>query len=317
MTDKFENNELSSVLDGWEKNFNSMPPDEAVEIVINDLREIRQNLNMKDWSSFSTKSCRNHPLISRIHRDPFTKRAYDKPRGYPGDAKLLDYIYSLTDDSLPVNFDELEEDDLKLHRRVNSHPAASSVRERRNILAERLEETSLSNNDARIVSIACGHLREALNSESIMNGKFGKFTALDMDERSLDVVKDVLTDTGGESEVIDSPIKNILNGTVTFKDQDLVYAAGLYDYLQDPVASKLTTMMFEMLRPGGKVIVANYLPGIPDAGYMEAYMDWWLIYRDKEKMLQLVESGIEGDIEAITTFTEPNENIIFLEITRK
>ena len=35
-----------------------------------------------------------HPLGELLHRDPFTRRGFDKPRGYAGDAVLIDYLYA-------------------------------------------------------------------------------------------------------------------------------------------------------------------------------------------------------------------------------
>src|SRR5579871_6499939 len=39
------------------------------------------------------QKCRQHPLCKTIHEDPFTGRAFSKPRGYAGDAELIDLIY--------------------------------------------------------------------------------------------------------------------------------------------------------------------------------------------------------------------------------
>src|ERR1700739_1428470 len=37
--------------------------------------------------------CQAHSLHKRMLEDPFTRRAFEKPRGYVGDAVMLDYIY--------------------------------------------------------------------------------------------------------------------------------------------------------------------------------------------------------------------------------
>ena len=75
--------------------------------------------------------------------------------------------------------------------------------------------------------------------------------------------------------------------------------------------------MFEMLRPRGRLLVANFLPGINDIGYMESFMDWKLLYRTRHEMLE-VSAGIpQADIRDIRIFTEENQNIIFLQIIKR
>jgi hypothetical protein len=98
-------------------------------------------------------------------------------------------------------------------------------------------------------------------------------------------------------------------------DFDFIYAAGLYDYLPDRIAGRLTEMLFRRLRPNGKLWIANFLPDIADAGYMEAFMDWWLIYRSEEQMLSLCQ-GLRSDPQQLRSFTEPENNIHFVEVIR-
>ncbi len=43
-----------------------------------------------------------------------------------------------------------------------------------------------------------------------------------------------------------------------------------------------------MLAPGGRLIVPNFT-SIHEAGYIEAMMEWYLIYRDEEALMALSE----------------------------
>src|SRR5438128_12228 len=52
-------------------------------------RRLRASEN--NWNEF-VQVCLSHPLRELLHQDPFTWRAYSKPRGYAGDAELLDFI---------------------------------------------------------------------------------------------------------------------------------------------------------------------------------------------------------------------------------
>jgi hypothetical protein len=72
-----------------------------------------------------------------------------------------------------------------------------------------------------------------------------------------------------------------------------------------------------MLNPGGQLVITNYLPNLVDSGYMEAFMDWWLIYRTQEQLVQLAETISQEHIEAIRFFSEENQVIAFLEVERK
>jgi hypothetical protein len=71
-----------------------------------------------------------------------------------------------------------------------------------------------------------------------------------------------------------------------------------------------------MLRPGGKVVVANFLPSVRDIGYMEAFMDWHLIYRTRQEMIDLIEELPQSKIKNVQLFAEENQNIIFVMVTR-
>jgi extracellular factor (EF) 3-hydroxypalmitic acid methyl ester biosynthesis protein len=95
-----------------------------------------------------------------------------------------------------------------------------------------------------------------------------------------------------------------------------VYAAGLYDYLNDRVGARLLRAMFEMVKPGGKVWIANFLPDIADVGFMEALMDRWLIYRTPEQIRALA-AGLPGEqVAGVRALTETEGNIVFLEVQK-
>jgi extracellular factor (EF) 3-hydroxypalmitic acid methyl ester biosynthesis protein len=71
-----------------------------------------------------------------------------------------------------------------------------------------------------------------------------------------------------------------------------------------------------MLQPGGKLVIANFLPTMEDIGYMEACMDWFLIYRDRFEMMGLTAFIEQSAIQNIRISVEENQSIIFLEVIR-
>jgi hypothetical protein len=84
----------------------------------------------------------------------------------------------------------------------------------------------------------------------------------------------------------------------------------------DARAQELTGLLFSLLNPGGRLLFTNFLPSLGDAGYMEAYMDWWPTYRTKAQLLQLAAALPDEQIEFIHCFTEGNGYVAFVEIGR-
>jgi hypothetical protein len=65
----------------------------AMDQLIVGLDQLRQAWPWAEWRHFAMVIAREHPLCRLIHEDPCTRHAFEKPRGYPGDAALLDYVY--------------------------------------------------------------------------------------------------------------------------------------------------------------------------------------------------------------------------------
>jgi hypothetical protein len=99
-------------------------------------------------------------------------------------------------------------------------------------------------------------------------------------------------------------------------DFDLVYASGLYDYLEVRSAARLTRYLFGLTRAGGRVVIANYAHAMPDRGYMEAFMDWHLVYRSADEMLALASEIAERELGSARTYCDTSGNIVYLELVR-
>jgi extracellular factor (EF) 3-hydroxypalmitic acid methyl ester biosynthesis protein len=263
------------------------------------------------WPAFA-RQCLSHELREFMHADPFTWRAFSKPRGYAGDAVMMDYIYGLGE------AEEAARTATPLGRNIFAYmgdrPSARAVRFRRALIAAMLDSTA-GREDPRVLAIAAGHLREVELSRAVREGKFAEFVAFDQDEASLDVVareyaRFGITPTPGS-------VRQILSGKVQFGQYDFVYAAGLFDYLNAPVAAALTGRMFEAVCPGGTMLIPNFLTGIRDVGYMEAFMDWHLIYRDHADMYALAAALPADRVAHIDVFNDPDNTIVFLVVTKK
>jgi len=151
-------------------------------------------------------------------------------------------------------------------------------------LAREIDSIAETQDNPRVLSIACGHLREAELSVAVREGR-ARMTALDQDPES---IARVARDYGSFNvTTIVGTVVDVLRRRLKVRDVALAYAAGLYDYLDTELAAALTEALFRMLAPQGPLLIANFTPDTRDAAFMEACMDWHLIYRDERQLVEL------------------------------
>jgi hypothetical protein len=273
------------------------------------LRERRRALPEEGWRRYVSQ-LRTHPLLNVLRTDPFTERAFSKPRGYAGDAVMMDYIYGYGVDA----FAALPEVGRRVFHYCTATAAPQAVRFRRQLLAEMIDATAARfDRPADVTALAAGHLREVDLSSAARSGR-AVITAIDQDEESLTVIRQAYGQFGVRT--INGSVRRIIAGRVHLEPCDLAYSAGLYDYLPAAAATRLTAIMFEALRPGGHLLIANFLPNIFDLGYMEGVMDWQLIYRDDAEMRSLLGEIDTREIAGVSQVHDPLDNITFLTVTK-
>ena len=185
---------------------------------------------------------------------------------------------------------------------------------RRAFIASLIDRATQARRDLRILSIAAGHLREANLCAAVRRKRFGRFVALDSDADSLAKVRESYGAFGVEPVLAN--VRRLIAGKLSLGEFDLVYSTGLFDYVGPAAGRRLVRTMFQHLRSGGRLLVANFLPGIRDAAYMEAFMDWQLLYRTRQEMIDLTMEIPQDEIHDISLFTEENRNIIFVQVRR-
>jgi hypothetical protein len=78
-----------------------------------------------------------------------------------------------------------------------------------------------------------------------------------------------------------------------FGSFDLVYSCGLYDYLQQRTGTVLTRRLASVTAPGGQLLVANMVDH-PARVLQEIHLDWHLIYRTREEMVDIARAAVPG-----------------------
>lgn len=94
---------------------------------------------------------------------------------------------------------------------------------------------------------------------------------------------------------------------------DLVYCAGLFDYLSEQLCQRVTSILYEWLAPGGLLIYTNIAPPNPFRQCMETFLDWHLTYRGVAEMLRLCPDGTAAECSIKSDFTGVN---VFVELRK-
>ena len=272
------------------------------------LYHLKSTLDVQHWREMIAIA-RQHPIFGVLQRDPLTSYAFHKPRGYDGDAVLMDMIYGVefapTSDTLTR----------KLSEHILSFTVAEAVRVRQWHVCHRIEELTNQRRDAAIMAVGAGHLREAEICYPLREGRISHFLAVDSDPKSLDRVREDYGHLGVTTLHKDARAL-VEEGVHTPIKYDFIYALGLYHYLEDNIAQELTRYLFGLLQPEGCMFADNFAPMLRDAGYMEAFMDWRVIYRDEDSLLNLAEGISPTERSLLEVCTQEAGAFVHLELTR-
>ena len=273
-----------------------------IDKLCRELSAVRDSAHLAAEIPEFRRTCQSHPIWQLLMEDPYTRRAFEKPRGYAGDAVMLDFVYS---GPPPEGTSEIGN---RVFDATTRLPNGQSVIWRRDYVARAIDEIASTVEQPVITSIACGHLRECQDSKAVCDGRVGTIYALDQDAESLKVVqaeqskRSVVTMVGNVLEII--------SGEIPVPQSDFIYSMGLYDYLPDSLAERLTRILFASVKNGGTLLIGNFTTTSHGRGYMDGFMDWSLAYRKASSLLEF------GEAESKRVFTDPHGNVAYLELKR-
>jgi extracellular factor (EF) 3-hydroxypalmitic acid methyl ester biosynthesis protein len=236
-----------------------------------------------------------HPLLLC---SPFVYRTFQKPLGYAGDYEMVNMIAR----------DPYEGSSL-FAKAINlwflKQPPAEAHRNRVEFLKEKLigESVRLASQGKplRVINLGCGPAIEVQRflKEETMSDQ-ASFTLLDFNEETLMHARSVLDDLKGQHQRTTSLQLNKKSVNQILKEAgkivprspenqyDLVYCAGLFDYLSDQVCQRLTNLLYEWVAPGGLLVTTNVDGSNPSRHTMEYLLEWHLIYRNSSQFATLV-----------------------------
>lgn len=229
-------------------------------------------------------------------------RGFLKPNGYPGDYLFLDKIYTNHISKNPKYriWDEY----------VQQNGAPDAVRNRKEYFKHLAKAKAKTVKQINVLNIISGSGRELVELYDESAIKNAHTTCVEIDEKAIAYSKEL---NKHHLEHIEYVSSNIFRYQIT-NTFDLIWSAGLFDYLNDKAFVKLLIRFKEWLKNGGEIIVGNYNDAHNlSKDYMEILGDWHLIHRSEALLLELARAaGFESS--QLQMKRLPDNVILYLHI---
>ena len=259
-----------------------------------------------------------HPLVSCA---PFFFRSWQKPLGYAGDYEMVNMMVRTP-----------YEGSTMFAKMVNSFflntPPVVAHRNRIQTMSELLEREALkcaeNGESLKVFNLGCGpaqEIQQFMKTSAVSDNV--EFLLLDFNQQTLDYASRQLEDireSSGRQTRIRAVLKSVHQilreagkpgGDLQRDSFQLVYCAGLFDYLSERVCKRLMNVFYEILAPGGLLFATNVDASKPFRLCMEHLMEWHLICRDTDMMEVLVPDQaprenvrIRGEATGVNLFVE-------------
>lgn len=266
-----------------------------------------------------TKEIKNHvrALLGQfLYQSQVMKRAVEKPRGYPGDYKMLEMAYNNKELSSGIgrHFD----------RYALDHPYSEAIRMRKDMMRDVLSHyiNTSTRHNLRILNLASGavrEIREMLQSPVRHNGRV-EIMCVDQDEEAIQYSKEQL------QNINNAPIAvNFIQGNILRLEDldigpdnsiDMIYSIGIADYLQDRMLTKIFHDSYKKLRPGGKLVVAYKDREKNKPLAFNWYGDWNFIPRNEPELKAIINNALVQENFSVNISWEPTGVIFFAEIIK-
>jgi len=243
-------------------------------------------------------------LSAVLNENTLIGYGFKKPFGYPGDFNLIDSIYNyhVNEDIRYRNWDLF----------FQNQPGADAVRNRKDYFVSHCKKlTGLNDRDIKVLILGSGPATDVY--EFLYNNPDSRisFDLIDFDQNAIDFSKK-------KNEKFNGAISynriNVLRYK-PYKNYDLIWSAGLFDYFKDKHFIFLVQKYINFLTDDGEYIISNFSTENPTRRLMEVLSDWFLNHRSKSDLLNIAAmAGVDSKSAQIDT--EPLGVNLFLKIRK-
>jgi SAM-dependent methyltransferase len=225
-----------------------------------------------------------------------------KPRGYDGDFVIIERIYSgwLSPKEHLVNWD----------RFFHVQAAPRAVINRKDYCINILRSLNAQDSHRDVLNIGCGPIQDIV--EFLSEGKSKVFfECVDYDKGAIEYSFNKAQKMG-----LLSNIEFHRDNAFKFKPSkqyDLIWSAGLFDYLNEDIFKMLLSKLLVFVKPGGELAIGNFSLNNSSRDYMECG-EWFLHHRSPDDLIKIAtDCGVPR--EKVFVQSEPLGVNLFLHIS--
>jgi len=223
----------------------------------------------------------NIVVHAHLTLDTMVGHTYLKPYGYAGDFEIIEKIYAQKRHSNPVidAWDQF----------YQSMDACDAVRNRKKYFKQ-VMVNALGAGAKNVLILGSGPCMDLFEYLTENPHNTLQFTCVDIDATA---IKYASEKTAAFMNNINFVNRNIFRYNTT-DSYDLIWSAGLFDYLNDDQFVFIIKKMRAFLSKKGKMIIGNFSENNPSQYCMEILGDWYLIHRSPTLLSELgVAAGFE------------------------
>ncbi len=226
-----------------------------------------------------------------------------KKHGYSGDFEIIDDIYQMRIAEDPA----LRRWDLYFHAQA----APCAVRNRKTYFHQLLRSVAARSEPLRVLNIASGPARDLREWFDANPGSAVHFDCIELDTKAIAHARHLCAPY---LDRITFHHQNALK-FVPLDKYDLIWSAGLFDYLTDRLFVRLLRSLQPFVKEGGEVVIGNFSEFNASRDYMELMGDWHLEHRSEERLQRLAENAGAAQRQ-IEVRWEPEGVNLFLHVHR-
>lgn len=260
------------------------------------------------------KAFTEHTLTRTLVGGESWARSYFKPQGYPGDYRIMNFMYDGTahGGSIASMF-------LHMTGVIAGEPIVSRMRRLADLIVERGAAIGAAR-PVSITSVGAGPARELERIAAMSpEGVAWRATLVDQESEALEyaIANVRRLGLGMTLTPLNVSFKDMLvpsSLSAHFEGQDVIYSSGLVDYLSPMAAQRFVKRMYDFLAPGGVVIIGNVNDIATGTLWpMEYALDWTLYFRSLDEMRAMAAGFDPAQVRIVS---DEREAIYFLVVTK-